>query len=753
MGNDERLVLTEDAVLELMVSFAFIDGELHPKEVEALKSVCQEWDISQQLLESKIEAHKQKPGNRQSACYEAFEAVDSQYAREMLVGPLIQIATADGVHHERELNFLNTIKEKWNLKISIAKDFIPDKEQKAVIKVDYKERIIVDAGPGMGKTAVACARVSELIEQDVEPGNIWIVSFTRTAVKEINDRISSFLDHDVSALGIKVTTIDSKAWKMRYGLTGDEIKNLFGNFDKNIEEAIRIFDEKKDEAYENFCNLEHVIIDEAQDITGPRAELLMRILKCLNADCGLTIFADPAQAIFNFTDDHDGRAREDTLSFLDAVKEEFGNSLQEKELKSIHRTNNSNLINLVEELRLDICVRDNVDESTYEGRRKLIEESADKEAGGFKSEELVGKDRTLVLFRRRSEVLRASYFACRDGVSHRIRMSGHPSGVFSWIGFVFCDYLERTISKERFFEICNERAELFETPADLSTYESWWNLLMSIAKKNNDVDITRLRTVLSRNRPPINFCYPDSGNKGPILGTIHASKGREAENVVLKLPFTSSSANFNYEEESRVLYVGATRAREELTVGKGFVKQAFAKSLESGRAYSRAKKDSPSYRLAAVEIGLEGDLNEFSVVSQKRSSREVAESQRKMAEIAKGGPYPLATVCQRYGDNYVYDIWTHSEGKDVDKIVGEFNASFNTDLFKTAGALGKFSPPREIKRSPFYMLGLRTICKSENDVGLKTVHKPYSESGFWVAPILIGYPSCLFPLYRRKGRR
>lgn len=753
MEIDESPVLIKDTILELIVSFAFIDGELHPKEEEALESVCQEWAIPRQLLESKIKEHKQKTEDRESICYRAFEAIDSQYARERLVGPLIQIATADGVHHQRELKFLNTIKEKWGLKILVGREFIWDEDQRAVIQTGYNKRMLVDAGPGMGKTAVACARVSELIDQNVEPGNIWILSFTRTAVKEINDRISCFLDHDVSALGIKVTTIDSRAWRMRYGLTGSEVKNLFGNFDQNIEEAIRIFDEKKDEIYENFCDLEHVIIDEAQDITGPRAELLMRILKCLNADCGFTIFADPAQAIYGFTDDRDGKERENKLSFLNYLNEEFGNSLQEKELKEIHRTNNSNLINLIEDLRLDICVNENVDESTYDGRKKLIEESADKEVGDFNAEELAGKDRTLVLFRRRSEVLRASNFACGDGVAHRIRMSGHPSGIFSWIGFVFCDYPERTISKEQFFEICNQRADLFEIPTNSSIYEGWWTLLLSIAKKNNAVDVTHLRTVLSRNRPPINFCYPELGNKGPILGTIHASKGREADNVVLRLPFKAPNAKFNYDEESRVLYVGATRAREELTVGKGFTKQSFAKSLESSRVYSCMKKDSRDYRLAAVEIGLEGDLNEFSVVSQKRSLQDVTESQRKMAKFAKEPPYPLTTMCRKYGDEYVYDIWTCSEGKDVDKIIGEFNTSFNGDLFKVANSLGKFSAPRDIRRFPFYMLGIRTICKSEDDVGLQTVHKPYSETGFWVAPTLIGYPSCLFPPRRQKRYR
>lgn len=752
---DESLVLTKDTILELIVSFAFIDGELHPKEAEALESVCQECAIPSQRLESKIEEHRHKTEDRENICYRAFEAIDSQYARERLVGPLIQIATADGVHHQRELRFLNAIKEKWNLKISVGKEFVWDESQKAVIQTDYNERMIVDAGPGMGKTAVACARVSELIDQNVEPNNIWILSFTRTAVKEVNDRISCFLDHDVSALGIKITTIDSKAWRMRYGLTGSEIKSLFGNFDQNIEEAIRIFDEKKDEVYENFCNLEHVIIDEAQDIMGARAELLIRILKCLNENCGFTIFADPAQAIYGFTDDRDGIEKEDTSSFLDCVKKEFKNNLQEKELKKIHRTKNSNLINLVDNLRLDIYLNDNVDESCYDERGEFIREHADKETGVFSSDELVGKDnKTLVLFRRRSEVLRASYFACKDRIAHRIRMSEHSSGIFSWIGFVFYDYLEQIISKERFFEICNQRVNLFEIPTDTLIWESWWTLLLSIAKKNDSVNVTQLRTILSRNRPPINFCYPDTGNVGPILGTIHASKGREANNVVLKLPFKPAKAKkFNYDEESRVLYVGATRAREELTVGKGFVKQRFAKSLESSRAYSCTRKDSDDYRLAAVEIGLDGDLNEFSVVSKKRPLQDVMEFQRKMTKLAKEPPSPLIATRRKYGDEYIYEIWTHSEGKDIDKVIGEFNASFNRDLFKIACSFGKFNTPGDIRRSSFYMLGLRTVCKSENDIGLKAVHEPYSETGFWVVPTLIGYPSCFFPARRQKRYR
>ena len=753
MEDDESLVLTEDTVLELIVSFAFIDGEFHPKEGEALESICEEWDIPHQKLESKIGEHKHKTEDRESICYEAFTKIDSQYARERLVGPLIQIATADGVRDQREQKFLDTIKEKWGLDTSVGREFPWDEDQKAVVHAKYNKRMIVYAGPGMGKTAVACARVSKLIEQDVEPNNIWMLSFTRAAVKEIDDRISSFSAHGQSSLGVKVATIDSEAWKIRYGLTDDEIKNLFGDFDQSIKETLLLFDEKKDEVYESFCDLEHVIIDEAQDITGDRAELLMRILKYLNPDCGFTIFTDPAQAIYGFTNDRDDKEKESVLKFIDCVKKEFRDNLQEKELKTIHRTNNPNLINLIEDLRLDIYVNDNINEEGYVERKRRIEKQADKKVGLFDSKELAGKDSTLILFRRRPEVLLASSFACRDRVAHRIRMSKHPSGIFSWIGFIFCDYPERTISKERFFEICKQKMDLFEIPTNISTYEEWWSLLLSTAEKSDTVDITRLRTVLSRTRPSINFCYPDTGNKGPILGTIHASKGREANNVVLRLPSEArKSQNTDYDEESRVLYVGATRAREELTVGEGFTGQTFAQSLESGRTYkSYTSKDPNEYRSAWVEIGLSNELNEYSFVSKKRSLRDVIESQENLARFVKESPYPLTAVRGKCGNEYIYNIWTRSRGKEVNKIIGEFNNSFNKDLFEIARSFGKFNSPRDLGNIPFYILGIRTICKSENDPELKMICEPYSETGFWIVPTLVGYPRCHFPAHKRQS--
>ena len=67
---------------------------------------------------------------------------------------------------------------------SSVEPIVWDDCQERVIKAPPGNRVLVHAGPGTGKTAVACARVAHLIDgKEIEPSRIWLISFTRTAVK------------------------------------------------------------------------------------------------------------------------------------------------------------------------------------------------------------------------------------------------------------------------------------------------------------------------------------------------------------------------------------------------------------------------------------------------------------------------------------------------------------------------------------------------------------------------------------------
>ena len=59
---------------------------------------------------------------------------------------------------------------------------------------------------------------------------------------------------------------------------------------------------------------------------------------------------------------------------------------------------------------------------------------------------------------------------------------------------------------------------------------------------------------------------PDIGFKGPIIGTIHSSKGRQADNVVLNLSKYTKDNPEKSKEETKIIFVGASRAKSNLKI-------------------------------------------------------------------------------------------------------------------------------------------------------------------------------------------
>ena len=90
-----------------------------------------------------------------------------------------------------KLTYLRTSEKKWG--ISIDRTAIKlDEQQKEIAESDPKAHMIVNAGPGTGKTAVLSARIGFLLNQGIPANDIWAMSFTRSAVKEMRDRIEYF---------------------------------------------------------------------------------------------------------------------------------------------------------------------------------------------------------------------------------------------------------------------------------------------------------------------------------------------------------------------------------------------------------------------------------------------------------------------------------------------------------------------------------------------------------------------------------
>lgn len=153
--------------------------------------------------------------------------------------------------------------------------------------------IIVNSGPGTGKTTVAVHRALKWLNEGV-----IIVSFTNSAVNNLYDKIIDYIE-DISLVGKKggesdsekifLTTID----KLSIMAAG---KSQAGTFDGQIRYAIG-----KENCYtKQFSDIsgnikyKHIIIDEAQDLCPLRYQLMLKIFKEIEGK-SITFLGDPKQ--------------------------------------------------------------------------------------------------------------------------------------------------------------------------------------------------------------------------------------------------------------------------------------------------------------------------------------------------------------------------------------------------------------------------------------------------------------------------
>lgn len=607
-----------------------------------------------------------------------------------------------------------------------------DLDQQRVIEAEADVRLVVEAGPGTGKTAVACARLAHLIrEEDVEPSNTWMISFTRTAVAEIRARLHSYVGD--ASFAIRIATIDSHAWSIHSG--HDPKARLTGSYEENIARVIDLLKSDTDVADE-LSQIEHVVIDEAQDLVGQRADLVEELVKRLPSDCGVTVFSDEAQAIYGFSDDSQAPTKGGTAgsgkALLDRLRAEGSSGFATLMLTEVYRTSSPGLRSIFSDLRKDLLNRKRHRDGLHAKTAERIRELADKKGLKWSQMKVADFSRDdLLLFRTRGEVLMAAQF-CE--LPHRLRLSGYGATLPAWLAVCFGDFVERYLAERDFLDLWATRIENKVAP-HYGPGEAWQHLLRIAGRKDNGVDIQKLRRRLGQVRPPVELTLPEYGLPGPIVGTIHASKGREASNVVLLLPNgTEFETVENEAEEARVLFVGATRARTSLIVGES---NAFrASTLDSGRVHRSARNG----KSTMVEVGREGDITARGLAG--RSELSAADARAAQAFLAKTAD--VVTTYKLESDpelNWRYRIRVGDDGP----CVGVMSRSLTTDLWEvleSKNTRNSHRPPRYVNHVRGQ--GSATLVLAPDDNDLETLNEPWASSGFVLAPRIASFPPFFF---------
>lgn len=619
---------------------------------------------------------------------------------------------------------------------------LKDGDQIAVVEAPATARLIVNAPPGTGKTWVACQRIVWLLSQGVPAHGIWLVSFTRTAIAELRKRLGVLADADRSMHGIVAGTVDSRAWRLVNGFTPHGGAALLGGHDVSIETAIRLLQGPSHDLSERLAEVQHLIVDEAQDLLGNRALLMSHLIQGIPSDSGVTILCDDAQAIFGFSEDDDRGAEGTAQSLVDLVRSRRSGSFMERQLSRVHRTSSPRLQRIFVDVRAELLRQVTIDPDQAPSLvSQRILELRDGETD-IVEEDPPGSEE-LLLYRRRYEVLKEASRLASTGTSFRLRTSALPKCILPWVGALLGTHASDRLSRAQFDASWLRVVKLLGPSAPVA--EEAWAALRAVGSNGQGVDVRLVRDYLSGSGAPDSLLAREFGTAGPILSTIHASKGREADDVRLYVPELADCTGQRAAEEARVLFVGATRARRSLRTAAS--PRPRVSYLQSGRLAARTRPG--RYKQGRVEIGRDGDLNPFATVWESGGGAGLAYSVQE--RLASRVSAVTSCIARSAGPaaRYRYDLMEKApDGQEL--RIGALSEEVNHELFRAAEALW---PSESLKSPPYvnylYSLGARTFVARIGDDRLDQVADPYRTTGFWLVPLLFGLPT--LPFFARSN--
>lgn len=505
--------------------------------------------------------------------------------RALLLSGVFDLVEEKWTISEENASFLN---EWFNLplpKETSEQTEAHDESQRRVAKAPAGSRMVVEAGPGSGKTHVACERVVSLVEfENLSPSRVLLLSFTRIAVAEIRERISRRLSELPSAAALQVRTFDSFAAR----LLANAGVGFSGGHDASIRSATRLLRSDNPLVADAIGQLEHVVIDEAQDLVGDRKEMCEALLAMLDPACGITVFGDFAQSIYGYQ----GRgAASSTLLAEIAQQTDFTCVRLDRD----HRTRTKALKEMFRSVR-DTLKGDPLGsrDGYFRVREQISAAAVENDVTNFAVHP--SKTGGLILTRSRRGLFTAAEHMRAAGRNFRLRLPDRPPRVEAWIGAVLGGLPSATRMSKNDLESVIEAL----SPAPWRKLDECWEILLDLdASGREHISVGNVAEGLAE--PPLELLSDHEGSSGPLLSTIHAIKGREAERVMLLHTRAPYGDQVDWAEEARTLYVGATRASAELRTG--WINPRKFYTIGEPERFWAAR---PDHRL--IEIGLEGDV-------------------------------------------------------------------------------------------------------------------------------------------------
>lgn len=423
-----------------------------------------------------------------------------------------------------------------------------DEFQQRVLAGDIGARRIVVAGPGAGKTATS-VRLIQKFDADIAPDSddqIIFVSFSRAAVRAAFDAFASADDNyrgDVAAM-----TLDSLAWQITKNDHGE-----LGSADPDFDGRIRAATEQLRNRYNGeFDHVAHLIVDEAQDLSAVRRELLLTIIAALPVSAGVTVFGDPLQSIYDFLDN------EETAGSERSAWDELVEALSELPISEIlHLENNyrAQRRSAREVVRTERLLRS----ANPAARVGLLDELVSDLSHMDPDELVAGASKwngsTAVLARTNADVAWIFDTLSRGGLPCARLNPGRKRRVAPWVAELWEFTEGKAFARETFNEFSAQRGPI---------PDGAFRDIVHATGSDSFIDWRSFARALSRGVDSLESWFSLDEKANPVwVSTVHQSKGLEFDNVVV----ADSSAMLRPAQgapEVELLLVALSRGRQKV---------------------------------------------------------------------------------------------------------------------------------------------------------------------------------------------
>jgi superfamily I DNA/RNA helicase len=492
-----------------------------------------------------------------------------------------------------------------------------NKRQRGVYDAALNQNLQVIAGPGTGKTHTLTLRVARLIQEDnINPDNILILAYNRAVVIELKERLRKLFKQLGYSKLIKKLKIFTFHGFIKYTL-GTELDDL--DFNDWTPRFIDIIHNSPGTIGQKLGTIRYVFVDEFQDITSQRMELLKFIANPERTK--ICVIGDPNQSIYGYE-----RANVGDPMNPQPYYEAFSKIYKPKILNL--NINYRSYIEILSESERLLSLNDSRIEitklfadnktNTTNPPVEIINFRENRVEWKLKLQELLrykderGKYRQIaIMFRSNNEVYRAFNVLKDLNLNVRLRVQGAKGGLSKTREFYHL--LSNLRSKNKDKLSLNYLQDISDLKLSvLKNYSNWDAYILDVfhcivcefeKEKEDDStyeDLIQFIEDIGRNddgqfgkiyEQNIKDIGGNNSLQEVIITTMHKVKGLEFDAVLIPPSFSNlpTANRFNendlvdyIEEERRLYYVAFSRAKRKLVV----IKYDRESALEIGSKYT-----------------------------------------------------------------------------------------------------------------------------------------------------------------------